>query len=148
MTDTGTLIRLMLPVAVPIAAGIVFLTGKRLRTDRKASAAALLAALGLELALVLGACASGGAAVLWQLTDTLVLALRVDGVGRLFSLLTASVWLLVGLYSVSYMAHDQRSSQFFGWIFALGKGVEILGPEWVKEEMKREIGKVMEMYAK
>ena len=40
------------------------------------------------------------------------------------------------------------SSQFFGWIFALGKGVEILGPEWVKEEMKREIGKVMEMYAK
>ena len=124
MTDTGTLIRLMLPVAVPIAAGIVFLTGKRLRTDRKASAAALLAALGLELALVLGACASGGAAVLWQLTDTLVLALRVDGVGRLFSLLTASVWLLVGLYSVSYMAHDQRSSQFFGW-YLIVEGVLI-----------------------
>ena len=40
------------------------------------------------------------------------------------------------------------SSQFFGWIFALGEGVEILGPEWVKEEMKREIGKVIEMYAK
>lgn len=40
------------------------------------------------------------------------------------------------------------SSQFFGWIFALGDGMEILGPEWVKEEMKREIGKVMEMYAK
>ena len=32
--------------------------------------------------------------------------------------------------------------------FALGDGVEILGPEWVREEMKREIEKVMEMYAK
>lgn len=38
------------------------------------------------------------------------------------------------------------SAQFFGWIFALGDGVKILGPESVVEKMKEEIRKSAERY--
>lgn len=48
--------------------------------------------------------------------------------------------------SVTVVVDVNVSSQFFGWIFALGDGVKILGPEWVKEEMKKEIWKVAERY--
>lgn len=39
------------------------------------------------------------------------------------------------------------SSQFFGWIFALGKEVRILGPDTVIEKMKEEIEKVRQNYS-
>jgi len=38
------------------------------------------------------------------------------------------------------------SSQFFGWIFALGKNVRILGPENVVNKMREEIKLVGELY--
>ncbi len=38
------------------------------------------------------------------------------------------------------------SSQFFGWIMALGSGVKIVGPESVVEQMRREVRMVYEMY--
>ena len=38
------------------------------------------------------------------------------------------------------------SNQFYGWLFGLGDGVKILGPENVKEKMKEEIAKIQKMY--
>lgn len=38
------------------------------------------------------------------------------------------------------------SNQFFGWVFALGDGVVIMGPDWVREEMGREIEKRKRLY--
>lgn len=38
------------------------------------------------------------------------------------------------------------SEQFFGWIFGLGDGVKILGPEQVLEQMKLEVKKANERY--
>ena len=38
------------------------------------------------------------------------------------------------------------SNQFFGWLFGLGDGVRILGPENVKERMKEEIEKIQKLY--
>lgn len=40
------------------------------------------------------------------------------------------------------------SGQFFGWIFALGKGVKILGPENVEEQMKNELKELYQYYKK
>lgn len=31
----------------------------------------------------------------------------------------------------------QVSKQFYGWVFGLGKDVEILSPEWVRNELKQ-----------
>lgn len=38
------------------------------------------------------------------------------------------------------------SNQFFGWIFALGENIKILGPESVVQKMKEEIKKAEDMY--
>ncbi|MCR5669816.1 MAG: WYL domain-containing protein [Butyrivibrio sp.] len=38
------------------------------------------------------------------------------------------------------------SDQFFGWIFALGRNVKILGPDHVVKQLKAEIGGLSEMY--
>ena len=39
------------------------------------------------------------------------------------------------------------SSQFLGWIFSLGEQVEILGPEEVKEQMRREGERLLKQYS-
>ena len=39
------------------------------------------------------------------------------------------------------------SSQFLGWIFSLGEKVEILGPEEVKEQMRREGKRLLKQYS-
>ncbi len=38
------------------------------------------------------------------------------------------------------------SKQFLGWIFSLGEGVRIVGPEGVVEQMKMEIGRLIQQY--
>ena len=41
----------------------------------------------------------------------------------------------------------QVSSQFLSWVFALGDGVKIIGPEHVAERMKTELGRMLEQYS-
>ena len=38
------------------------------------------------------------------------------------------------------------SDQFFGWVFGLGKAVRIVGPESVKEKMKKALEGILERY--
>lgn len=38
------------------------------------------------------------------------------------------------------------SSQFFGWVFSLGDGVQILAPEEAAEQMKARLGQLMQQY--
>jgi len=38
------------------------------------------------------------------------------------------------------------STHFLSWVMALGEGVEIVGPDWVVEEMKNEIRRLQRMY--
>ena len=50
-----------------------------------------------------------------NLTEKIALGLHVDQLSRLFAVLTASVWLLVGIYSVAYMSHEEEEHRFFGY---------------------------------
>lgn len=38
------------------------------------------------------------------------------------------------------------SSQFFGWLFALGSGVRILAPDEVRKQLQKELTKLLEQY--
>ena len=38
------------------------------------------------------------------------------------------------------------SQQFLGWIMALGEGVEIIRPEWVREKMVQEAQRILKVY--
>lgn len=107
---------LLLPVLFPILMGTVVLAGKRFKTDRNALIAASLTGLvGGLIFTVLAAVGSGGGLKVWQLTEQVAVAFQVDPVGQLFALLTAGVWLLVGVYASTYMTHEEEEYRFFGY---------------------------------
>lgn len=113
---------LLIPVLLPIVAGVLVLTVKRIRGERKLmfsiSLAALLAVLAVCTAI---AFQPDGGLDLWQLTDTITIAFHVDNVSRLFSLLTCFVWLMAGMFSVEYMKHERDEFRFFGfYLIVLG----------------------------
>ena len=58
---------------------------------------------------------TGGSLTVLKLTDQITLGFHVDEVSRVFAGLTAVVWLLVGIYSVAYMSHEEEEHRFFGY---------------------------------
>lgn len=106
---------LVLPVIVPILAGILVLAGKVFRKDRKSLTGLSVTVLMIELALTLWALSSGGSLTLLRLTKQITLGFHIDEVSRVFAGLTAVVWLLVGIYSVSYMSHEEEEYRFLGF---------------------------------
>ncbi len=108
-------ILLLFPVVFPILAGILVLAGRRLCTDKRLASLTTAAVLLLQLGLVFAAVVKGGSLTLWKLTDTISLTLRVDGISRLFAVLTSGIWLLAAVYSVSYLSHEERVSRFCGF---------------------------------
>ncbi|MDO5417028.1 MAG: proton-conducting transporter membrane subunit [Lachnospiraceae bacterium] len=109
-------VMLLLPVLFPIFMGILVLTGKGFRTNRRSLTGVVLASLAAGAVLTVLALLSGdGSLTLWQLTADTAVVFRADGISVLFAGLTAAMWLLVGIYSFSYMTHEKQESQFFGW---------------------------------
>ncbi len=106
---------LLLPMLCPMAAGILVLTGKVFRKNRSYLTGLSTGVLVLEAALTVWALASGGSLTVLRLTEQLTISLRVDDISRLFAALTAAVWLLVGIYSVAYMSHEEEEHRFFGY---------------------------------
>lgn len=109
-------IMLLLPVLFPMIMGIFVLTGKKLRTNRTYLTGTVAVSLIGAVLLTIAALTSGDAGLkVWQLTKNTAIEFRVDHVSMLFGGLTAAMWLLVGFYSFSYMTHEEKEEQFFGW---------------------------------
>ena len=106
---------LVLPVIVHVLAGVLVLVGKVFRKDRKSLTGFSVLVLAAELALTLWALMTGGSLTVLKLTDQITLGFHVDEVSRVFAGLTAVVWLLVGIYSVAYMSHEEEEHRFFGF---------------------------------
>lgn len=53
-----------------------------------------------------------------QLTDALKISFRADEMSLLFAALTTVMWLLVGIYSFGYMAHDEHKKRY-GFFYIL-----------------------------
>lgn len=106
---------LLLPVLCPIVAGVLVLAGKVFRKNRSWLTGLSTAVLVLELALTLWALTSGGELLALRMTDQITVAFSVDQVSRVFAALTAAVWLLVGIYSIVYMSHEEEEHRFFGY---------------------------------
>lgn len=108
-------ITLLLPVFVPVLMGVLVLTGKGFRNNRKLLVGTVAAVLVIEALLVFAALAGGGSCTFLLLTDTITIGFAVDGVSRLFAALTVVMWLLVGVYSFSYMTHERDEYRFYGF---------------------------------
>lgn len=93
---------------------------------------AALAATVLTSALVwyLIARAGEGTHVLLAFTESLVLCLRFDGLGRFFAGILASLWPLTVLYAMSYLRGKPRLGSFYGFFtlsYAASLGVAMAG---------------------
>ena len=60
------------------------------------------------------------------------------------------------MYVMMFPADEERftvnvdvhvSRQFLGWVFSLGDGIKIVGPDDVVEQMKMEIKRLTEQYS-
>ena len=113
---------LLLPVILPVLAGILVLSVKAVRGGRRRMLGISLAVLALNLILCgVNAWGSDSSLVLWSMTDSITIALHVDNVSRLFSILTCFVWLMAGMFSVEYMKHEKDEHRFFGfYLIVLG----------------------------
>ncbi len=116
--------QLLLPVFLPVVAGILILLVKGFRKDKKALHGTTAAVLILELVLVWSMLSSGGSLKLWQLTDKITISFAVDDVSRLFAGLTSVIWTLAGIYAFSYMDHGHDQYRYFGF-YLIVEGVLI-----------------------
>lgn len=107
---------LLLPVLFPVAVGILLMVRLNVWQKRRSLVNGFfLAALAAECIFILLTVKSGGTLTIWSVTPQITLTFQVDGVGRLFAVLTAAVWLLAGLHATAYMEHQQEERRFFGF---------------------------------
>lgn len=59
-----------------------------------------------------------------HVTDTLCMKLRVDNIGRLFSILASFMWVLAIMYSFEYMEHEGHKTRFYSFML-LSLGVSV-----------------------
>lgn len=114
---------ILLSILFPAAAGLFLLirgrtplSGEKGNTDRKT----LLALTGCFLVITASLVFASLLTVkegftLFFLTKTLPIYFRIDGVGRLFSLLAVIVLPCAGFFSFAYMKHEERESRYYGF---------------------------------
>ena len=104
-----TSVFLLLPLLLPV--GAAFLA--RRRAERRV----LIGLMTAELGLVLLACLCEGSVSLPCLPE-MALVLRVDTVGRIFSVLFAAMFLLAGIFGFEYL-HERRETYYCFYLLTL-----------------------------
>lgn len=105
-----------LSIAFPIVSGLYLLVRREFSHRRR-----LLCTVGVCFAASAGLAALAlwrGAGVtcrLLQLTETLALELRIDGMGALFAGMATIVFLCAGIFSFVYMGHEEHEKRYYGF---------------------------------
>lgn len=108
---------LLLPIMLPFIAGVIigFMKNEKQRNIM------VIGTIAVELALVIYMVMSQGALTVWEITDRLSIAYRVDGIGKFFACIISIVWLLAAIYSAEYMKHEHKPARFFMYyVMSLG----------------------------
>ncbi len=109
-------------ILVPIVLGILLLILRRLSPWARNLIAVLGSAATLGLAIVLWVTAGPGSHNLWLmgvLGAAPVPLLMVDGIGLLLVVLFSFVWLLVTIYSLSYMKDYPFQDDYYGFLLVM-----------------------------
>ena len=118
---------LLLPILFPAGAALA-LARFAPRIQRRALCVGAAVAANTLLTLLLIGRAPEGTLTLFRLSSSLMFALRLDGLGRVFAALISLLWPPTTLYAFEYMKHEGGEAQrnaFFAW-FTLTYGV-VLG---------------------
>ena len=111
---------LVLPLLIPVLGGLAVALIKPLDSNRNrriAVAATLLLNVAAVALVIFGGDSS---LVLFHLTPTLPVLLKLDNLGRLFAGFIRVVFAAVGIYSFEYMHHEKNEKRFYAfYLFTL-----------------------------
>ena len=108
---------IFISILIPVCTGLILLLGPEWK-NRKLLCAYAAAALLLSAVLTGITMAVTGENVtisLFNLTQSLPILFKIDGVSRFFAVITAIVWVLAGIYSFIYMSHEQKEKTYHGF---------------------------------
>lgn len=103
-------------ILLPILTGLFLLFFQDRIRNRKVKCTGIFLVMAVTSALAVKLMFVGNYEfVLWSLTDTLELLVRMDDVTRLFAGMTAAAWTLGGVFSFEYMKHEEHEDRYFGF---------------------------------
>lgn len=106
-------ILLLLPILLPVLGGLLVMWAPCLKVSRTRRIF-VLAVLALHTALILLVFTQPD--LRWEAmryTGTLSVLLKTDALSRLFTALVSVIWLIAGIYALSYMEHEEHRERFF-----------------------------------
>lgn len=102
---------MLIPVLFPAAAGIAVAAGRPSSAVRKMLVSC---SLGINCLLLIPVLLSGELEFrLFSLSRDLPVFLKADDTGKFFAALMSFVWLVVGIYSFEYMAHERHLDRYY-----------------------------------
>ncbi len=117
--------QLLICALLPIVCGALVALLRRAKRGLRMTASLLSACVTSAAVGYLVFTDAGGRFELISLTERFVFALRLDGAGKVYIGLAATLWPLSVLYAVEYMRHEKREGNFFAW-YLLSYGAAIL----------------------
>ncbi len=109
---------ILIPIILPIAAGILLLLFPFRELKRLHFFAGAILALSAAFALA-GAWTGDKSVVLFTLLDGIAFCFQIDAIGRFFVTIVSLVWLLACVFSFVYMKHEGNENRYFGFYLLL-----------------------------
>ena len=106
---------LMLPIFLPIIAGILLLCIPEMK--KRSALIGIVAAVLIVTAVSVFAVLfqEADSCTLFYLTKSLPVYFKLDGIGRVFVTVVTIVWLCGGAFAFEYMKHEQSEKRYFGF---------------------------------
>ena len=120
MTGFGILIAILVPI---LGGALVPLLDFDARRAREYYVFAIVLATSVYTLSLLSS-GQGSELVLYHLTSTIDITLRIDRYGSIFALLVSVLWPLATLYAFEYMSHLHKKNRFFGF-FTICYGITL-----------------------
>lgn len=106
---------IMIPILLPICAGILLLIMPEFK-NRRALCGYVGSILFLTGAFVVGNLFGESTGfTLFSLTKTLPVYFKPDTLSKVFLAIVTVVWILAGIFSFTYMKHEQKEKRYFGF---------------------------------
>lgn len=107
---------ILIPVFLPVVGGVLMWLIPAIRNSRRVRNVYVLLVLFLSGASNLPVIFAGDVFFeLVKVTDTISIAFKVDDLARFFSILMIFVWILVGIYAIGYMKHEENEVRYFAF---------------------------------
>lgn len=106
---------LLLPVFLPIIAGIIMLVIPEVKKRAHLITAAAVVLIVTGICVVNAVFNGSGGVTLFYLTEKIPVYFKIDNMGKIFVSIVSIVWILAGFFSFTYMKHEDHEKRYFGF---------------------------------